>query len=494
MQEAKEKTPFDDFQLEEYKNISNSHFESIKQVSIFFRYYLLILAAPFLLFNFIVGTEGGLKSFFQGNNDAIYYNIVFIYLFLVSLIGLFIFYYVVNLRHDAILYARAVNKVRRYFYEGSNLGIEDYEQYLALPIVSTRPKYSQRTFFSPLVVVFSIINCGLFFAAFSIKFLNTPYFGQWGFNFDLPLSKINIAISTFLFFAFHVGGYYYLSYFRNVHYLKHYSFGVDIDGVLNDQTTHFVSWIRKMTGKEIRPEEIKEIPVNLNEGLGISDFEERLVFNTKEYWMTLPEKPGAAKRINEFQKRFGYNIFFFSYRDWPQYGTEEKKIRDIIIEKKLTPLEKNEISKITTNWLKSKGIEAVVVKDNWSTLKYSWNRLFKGIKKVVIEMGNPYISDTRYWNRFRRSIRSKNRFQGANLKGFRFFIEDTPENAIKLSSLCDYVFMFDEPYNKEIVSQMQVDSGRTNENRKTGSGYIFPKNVIRVYNWNDIYRHLKSLS
>lgn len=33
---------FDDFQLEEYKNISNSHFEAKRQIGIFFRYFLLI--------------------------------------------------------------------------------------------------------------------------------------------------------------------------------------------------------------------------------------------------------------------------------------------------------------------------------------------------------------------------------------------------------------------------------------------------------------------
>lgn len=44
------KDNFDEFQLEEYKNISNAHFEANKQISIFFRYFLLIASTPAILF------------------------------------------------------------------------------------------------------------------------------------------------------------------------------------------------------------------------------------------------------------------------------------------------------------------------------------------------------------------------------------------------------------------------------------------------------------
>ena len=37
---------FEDFQLEEYKNISNAHFEANKQIEVFFRYFLIIASAP----------------------------------------------------------------------------------------------------------------------------------------------------------------------------------------------------------------------------------------------------------------------------------------------------------------------------------------------------------------------------------------------------------------------------------------------------------------
>ena len=89
-------------------------------------------------------------------------------------------------------------------------------------------------------------------------------------------------------------------------------------------------------------------------------------------------------------------------------------------------------------------------------------------------MGNPYVSDLRFTKHLRNQILSRNRFQKSNLNSFRFFIEDSPENAIKLSSLCNYVFLLKEPYN--------IDEK-----------FCYPKNVISVDNWDDIYRNLKML-
>lgn len=246
--------------------------------------------------------------------------------------------------------------------------------------------------------------------------------------------------------------------------------------MLNDQTSHFSDWLKKLTGKELNLNLLKEIPVSINPGIGITDYEEKMVFNTKEYWESLPLKQNAANRINEIQKRFGFKVLFFSYRDWPQYGNQEASYRQDILARGYTPLQKKEIPSITTTWLKNGGINAEVISGFFPSLWHSIKGIFISQKKVIIEMGNPYISDTRFWNYFRRSILNKNRFQGANIQGFRFFIEDTPENAIKLSSLCDYVFMFEEPYNMDIVR------------------YNFPKNVIMVKSWNDIYRYLKSLT
>jgi len=473
--------PFDKFQLEEYKNISTAHFESIKQISSFFRYYLIILAAPVFILNLVTAKDEGITNFLQGKELPIFYNVVLFYFIAIAVIGFCIFIYVINLRLDAILYARTVNKVRRYFYETSELKIEEYAKYLQLPVVSTIPKYLEKTFFVPLLFLFSIINCGLFFAAFALKEINSVYIGNWiypfnrFFFFDIPITIDLIVILTALFFLSHIAIYIYLANRRTNRYLKNYLIGIDIDGVLNDQTAHFAEWLFKLRGITLDKSKLKEIPVSLNSGIGVTDFDEKVVFNTKEYWEQMPQKTDAALRVNDFQKRFGYKILFFSYRDWPQYGSDESQIKKEITGKNFHPLKKGEIVPITNSWLKQNGIDVIVIDGFLSYLNYLLQSIFRSKKRAVIEMGNPYISDTRFGNRFRKHILNRNRFQGANMRGFRFFIEDTPENAIKLSAFCEYIFMFDEPYND-------------------ANNYKFPKNVIRVKSWREIYHHMKTLS
>ena len=106
----------------------------------------------------------------------IYYNIIFMYFMIIALIGFSLLLFIINLRHDAILYAKTVNKVREYFYNKSDLDINEYDQFVMLPIVSTKPKYFEKTFFFPLILVFSIINCGLVVFCFLLKIITITLF------------------------------------------------------------------------------------------------------------------------------------------------------------------------------------------------------------------------------------------------------------------------------------------------------------------------------
>jgi hypothetical protein len=65
---------FTNFQLEEYKNISNAHFEANKQIVIFFRYFLIIAAAPAAIFIWF-GDSGNLLKNLLSSNDNIQLNI-----------------------------------------------------------------------------------------------------------------------------------------------------------------------------------------------------------------------------------------------------------------------------------------------------------------------------------------------------------------------------------------------------------------------------------
>lgn len=472
-----EETPFDKFQLEEYKNISTSHYESTKQVSLFFRYYILILAAPAFILNIVAtGDKQNISKILNGTADKNIYLIVTAYFIVVSFIGFFLYLYVVNLRFDAILYAKVVNKVRRYFYEQSHLSFQEFSKFSHLPLSPSNPKYFELGFFIPLVFIFSLINCGLLSMGLFLKIQESPYFGSWPIHYDFPITTARIIFLTVLLFLLHAFTYYYLSLKRENNYLKNYSIGIDIDGVLNEQTQHFSDWLLRYTGKKIDLNDLKEIPVSLNESLNVSDLEEKYIFNTKEYWEAIPLKKDAVTRIEQFQKQYGLEITIFTYRDWPQYPNDivkKEEIQKFIISKGFTPLKKGEIKKITLEWLAKSGIKVLTYNTLLDRIWYKIVGIFIKRKKVILETGNPYISDTRFWNRYRKSIKLKNRFQYANLHGFKFFIEDNPENAIKLSNFCEGVILFDEPYNQ--------DSNK----------YVYTKNIIRVSSWNDIYRFIK---
>lgn len=468
--EKDKRDAFDKFQLEEYKNISTSHYETVKQISLFFRYYLLVLAALPFVISLVGKDETGFNQLLNGEKSEAVYITIIAYTTFIAITGLLLFLYIVNLRHDAILYAHTVNKVRKYFYLNSHLKIEEIDQYVNLPFTTTKPQYIDKTFFLPLVLFFVFINSGLLCGALVLASTKGKYLYEWCFSFDFPLNFFSISIITFVFGAIHGFLFIYLSKRRDNYHLKYLAFGIDIDGVTNHQTQHFVSWLYKLTGKKIEATDIKEIPVRLNNKLNVSDYDEKLVFATREYWETIPVRENANIRINEIHRSFGYKIVLFTYRDWPQYlPGKEEEMKKFIQSKGLHPLDKNDIKLVTRKWLN----------DNLHFTEKKWYDFFGqkikcwldehiGERALVYEKGNPYVSDSRL-------SKTINRFHGTKRYRLRFFIEDHPENAIKLSNYCEYVFLFDEPYNQ-------------------AEAYDFPKNVLRVYNWNDIYRHLKRLS
>jgi uncharacterized HAD superfamily protein len=430
-------------------------------------------------------------SLFTSNNDSLsvlltgeapplLYDTLSIYLLIVSIVGFAFSLYIVNLRHDAILYARTVNTVRKYFYDTSHLSNSEINRYIYLPANSTVPKYSQKSFFWPLFLVFLVINCGLMWSALATKLISSDHFYYEWLLFsnhlpNLPMSSKLIFCVILFFIVMHFLAYGILSKKRENSYLKFYAFGVDIDGVLNNQTEHFAIWYKNLFNKEIDLSHCQEIPVHLNENLGITSVEERTIFNTKEYWETLKFKENAKKRLLEFNRSFGYKIVLYTFRDWPQYtsSVEKEKIKVLIKKAGYTPLKEGEIKKITKEWL---NVHLDQKEHTVKIIKRFLSDPFKYIRQfnlreidVVFERGNPYVSD-------RRTRRNRNRFNGVGKYGLRFFVEDHPENAIKLSRICDYVFMFDEPYN-----------------RNTGR-YELPRNVLRVDSWNEIYRYLKLYS
>lgn len=457
----KSEKEFNDFQLEEYKNISQAHFKTIETISIFFRHYLLIMSIPIIVAGFFVKSEA-LEVYV-----AEYYQIFALLLIIISLLGYGMLGWVIVLRMDGVLYARTVNGIRKYFYNKINKDFERIIKTKVLPHATTKPRYFEPSFFGPVIFCFGIINATYFSFGYTIL----------SFGGDIEKITKNIftktpIISFVLFILLQILLYYWFVYKREFSYLKSSIIGVDIDGVLNKHREKFCELLKKNTGKDLLPENVTIIPVHENPKLNISREDEKKVFNDPEYWITLSEIDGAIETLNKIKNLFHLKVFIFTYRDWPQSKNEENYIKNewkenirsyynrLGLNNLIQRIEildfcifKKNIDKITRLWLFENGIE--------------FPRSFKKHNndvKLIIEKG--YEEITEPYQMFR------NRFYESSKNNIKFFVEDDLRKAIKLSYICDFIFLFDQPYNQE---------------------KNLPNNVFRVKSWEEIYRKIREL-
>jgi uncharacterized HAD superfamily protein len=424
---------FDKFQLEEYKNISQAHFKSIETISIFFRHYLLIMSIPIIVAGFFTKYEEYENFFVE------YYQIFSLLLIVIALIGCCMLGWIIVLRMDGVLYARTINGVRKYFYDKINKDFERIIKNKVLPYTVTRPPYYEPIFFNPVIFCFIIINTIYFFFGVTIcnfggKIDNICRY----FYTENNLLQIFISVIFAIFQYFVIYKLYYAKN-REVSYLNSNIIGVDIDGVLNRHREKFCELLKKNTGKDLLPENITVIPVHDNPKLNITKEDEKKVFNDPEYWISMPKIDGAFKTLNKLKNLLQLKIFIFTSRDWPQLKNEEDCIKN--------NWGKN-IDKITKLWLSENGLK--------------FPCFFKTSKdvKLIIEKENKGAKNS--IRRFSESIRN-------NIK---FFVEDDLKNAIKLSYICDFIFLFDQPYNQE---------------------KNLPNNVFRVKSWEEIYKKIREL-
>lgn len=197
---------FNDFMITEYEKIADAHFETSKQASTFYNYYLLILAAPAIIGTFIQSDKLA-KLIINENNEftTLRYLIIGL-LFGVSLVGLLISFIVVKFQHDATLYARVVNGIRKHFY--STLTIPQAAQALirVLPIDNKRPDFYSVGYLLFIVLSFAIIDTLLFLACIYVFSKGT-----------IPCSGIWLSV---LFFLIHVISYLVKSFYMERKYRK----------------------------------------------------------------------------------------------------------------------------------------------------------------------------------------------------------------------------------------------------------------------------------
>jgi hypothetical protein len=133
---------FDDFLLKEYENIATAHFESQKQFALFFRYFTLFYSVPFVVF------------FYNEDKDLITTRQFGWLLVILSIIGIFFFWYAINLKNEAVLYARTVNGIRYHFYRGLRRKVQ--KKLRTLPIDIHKPSFYSP--FNPVLLIITIVN------------------------------------------------------------------------------------------------------------------------------------------------------------------------------------------------------------------------------------------------------------------------------------------------------------------------------------------------
>ena len=437
---------FGDYLLEEYSNISQAHFKTIETITTFFKHYLLIMAIPITAVTLFFKQENVNVKIFTMVQPLIPWLFI-----IISWVGFLVMLYIINLRLDAILYARTINSIRKYFYDKLKIDMSDKVRLRVLPQSPYQPSYHEISYFGPVIFTFTIINTAYFCYGMSKIGI---YPSAWLF-LPIPLIYFSLHFFIYLWYAEH----------REDSYLKSHIIGIDIDGVLNDHRQHFCVLLEKNTGKKIDKEKIITIPVHECPGLGVTREDEQKVFNDPEYWTRMISIDNAAHVLKKIKNQFKLKIFIFSHRPWPNISTCSKEIRKDYLylwKQSLKSFYKEArgnlkyflfyphclsyqafIKIMTKLWLKKHGFK---------------------FDRVNIEKGNENVEDPQ--GHF------KNRFYIARKKKIKFFVEDDLEKAKKLSYICDVVFLLKQPYNC--------------------SGEL-PGNVIRVDSWDQIYKNIRAI-
>ena len=443
---------FDEFQLSEYVNISNAHFETLKQVTTFFRFYLIIISTPSILLLF-VKINNNLSGLFKGTwelSTTIFIALMFIVL---SIIGILSCMHIINIRFDAILYARTVNGIRKYFYELKKLDSLKEYSLRVLPKSTNQPKYYEIENFMPIIFTFGLINSSYFtLGCYIIYTIGNRFFPLLNIPILLNLSYGHFILGFSLLLILHIVLYRYMSYRRNNIYLKSHYIGIDIDGVLNKHRNHFCKILKETRNKNLDPDKIVEIPVHFISNTNVTEEDEHYVFNQLKYWTEMPPIQQDFYFLKKMQKILGLNILIFSWRPWPDFSLIRKEKLDSKEWSNLKLLNWYKMRKITKKWLRKYDI----IYD-----------------KLYIEKGSAYISNISFKFLLKKFFLLKNRFYLSNYIHFKYFVEDNPKNAIKLANFCEYVFLIKHPYN------IHKD---------------YPKNVILVESWSEIYKFICDVS
>lgn len=492
----------------EYRHIAEAHFRTIEAISSFFRYYLLIMSAPIT----VVALFIGLSDNFQGIVNIIesLRPVLVATLIVISVVGFCVMLYIINLRMDVILYARTVNAIRKHFYDQAPVDTDTKLRTRVLPQTPVQPSYDEPPYFLPVILSFAFFNTfyltlALILAGWS--FHGIAEIGSW-FDRVSPWSWLGL---TFL--AAHLGSYKLYARHREHAYLRSFTLGVDIDGVLNKHRHQFTKLLEENVGIRLDPDSITTIPLHDCPALEVSRDDEKQVFNDPRYWTEMPVRDDAAPNLARL-RNLNLKVHIFTHRAWPNTSGMKQPDREIIHEEW-----SNQALALTRKTYGDRSLHSVFNRIRlWigvsedETARIVWYRVDKRLSSWVhlvrtkfgsrpieqftkcwlrlhdidcddltIEQGNEDVADPQ--GHFR------NRFYIARQKKISFFVEDDLDKAIKLAYICDVVFLLDHPYNRNSQDKCQECRRKCKKERRN-----VPDNVKPVKSWDEIYRCVRRLS
>ena len=317
---------------------------------------------------------------------------------------------------------------------------------MVLPVQKEIPKYWDRRSFIFVVVAVSIIN-SMYFSLFIFLW------NEYGPRPPIPLiyTSYPLVLPAIGFVVAMLGCgwlYKYLASIREKGYLfRNSNIGIDIDGVLNAHREHFCKIHRNNGGTSIAPDSLNKLPVHHCKHLNLTEKDEYKVFNRIDYWTKMPIFPGVDEVLAEINKKSSPNFHIFTNRPWPLFPSEH--------------FSSEEKAKIKNDWSKEdnrKLLDKLCGRSQMYMLTKDW------LDGKRIKFACLYIE--------RKS--SDERIRLAKKNRIRFFVEDNPENAIKLSEVCELVFLIKHPYNLEFINDL-------------------PDNVLPVDDWHELHSHIKPL-
>ena len=402
-----------DYIQKEYEVLKDAHFQTSQSITTFFQYVILIFSAPLVLLS----------------NDKIETAVLSFVFVVISLVGFFILLYLSQLRCEALLYARNINKLRNSLYTYSLTGCNQEKIHSIKVMLSQekKPKYSNWAQFGFIVWALGLLNS--FYMGYGMyNLIQLP-----GFYCKVVIDNVVIVsnIIALIFLALHFVAHKVIS-IRNENGSDYFNriIGVDIDGVLNDHEAQFVAINNEVNELKISQSDITTLPVHKSKIIPVEN--ERRVFAQQKYWDKMPVRSDVAiNLIEEIKNKLGYKVYLFTWRDWS------------------LPNSKENIKYITKKWLKNHHIKH---------------------DKLKFEKGNYDRSVTAFSNKYRA------RYYYSSKYNIRYFVEDSLENAVRLSQICEYVFLINHGYN-------HVDKE-----------FKMPYNIIRVNDWDEILSWIKKLN